>query len=491
MEACAAHVQSNSIGMRQCFIGIDVGTQGVRASLVTETGTVLGEASRKFTLTPGSRMEQSPDDWWDRTLEVMDELQATWQARGDGFRVAAIGVGSTSGTVIPLDCANRPLHPAIMYSDTRSADAGRRCRALAERHVSTGYTGFNASSGLSKMVWFVENYPEKAAKIHRWIHASDYITGMLCGRFDVTDYTNALKSGYDVAEFQWPDYLLAELPLRHGWLQEVVPSGTPIGWLRNTWAVRWQMPDVQVVAGMTDGCASQVASGAVRPGEWNTTIGTTLVIKGVTEHAVHDPDGRIYSHRHADGYWMPGGASNTGADWVATDFATDLRQLDEAAARLIPTGLLAWPLKQVGERFPFIAPGAKGFVPAGVSSAQRFAACMEGVAFVERMAYELIEQLSGERVHAVYTAGGGSNSDTWLRIRTNVLGRPIYQCRDANGAVGAAIGAASKTRFGSVAEAARSMTAIAREVVPEPAMVDRYETGYRNFVTEMKKKGYC
>ncbi|MGV3764264.1 FGGY-family carbohydrate kinase [Parapedobacter sp.] len=476
--------------MQQCFIGIDVGTQGVRASLVTETGEVLGEASRKFTLTSDSRMEQSPADWWHSTLEVMDELHAG-RAHGDAYQVVAVGVDSTSGTVIPLDRANRPLHSAIMYSDPRSAEVGRRVKALAERHVPAGYTGFNASSGLSKMVWFVETYPEKAAEIHKWIHASDYITGMLCGRFDVTDYTNALKSGYDVAAFRWPEYLTAELPLQREWLQEVVPSGTPIGHLHEELAVRWGMPQAQVVAGMTDGCASQVASGAVRPGEWNTTIGTTLVIKGVTNEAVHDPEGRLYSHRHPDGYWMPGGASNTGADWVATDFGTDLQQLDKAAAGLIPTGLLAWPLKQTGERFPFIAPDAKGFMPAGVSLAQGFAAGMEGVAFIERMAYELIEQLSGERVHAVYTAGGGSNSDTWLRIRTNVLGRPIYKCRDANGAVGAAIGAASRTRFGSVAEAARSMTVVDREVIPEPALVGRYETDYGNFVVEMKKKGYC
>src|SRR5690606_4071092 len=107
--------------------------------------------------------------------------------------------------------------------------------------------------------------------------------------------------------------------------------------------------------------------------------------------------------------------SNTGADWVTTDFGTDLQPLNDAAARLIPTGLLAWPLKQAGERFPFIAPQAKGFMPTGASPVQRFAAGMEGVAFIERMAYELIEQLSGERVDAVYTAGGGSNSDTWLR----------------------------------------------------------------------------
>ncbi|GGG74118.1 carbohydrate kinase [Parapedobacter pyrenivorans] len=476
--------------MQQCFIGIDVGTQGVRASLVTETGEVLGEASRQFILTAGSRMEQSPNDWWNNTLEVMDELGAIWQARHDAYQVVAIGVDSTSGTVIPVDHANRPLHPAIMYSDLRSMDVGRKVKALAERHVSDGYTGFNASSGLSKMVWFIENYPEKAAKIHKWIHAADYITGMLSGRFDVTDYTNALKSGYDVARFKWPDYLTAELPLQRGWFQEVVPSGTPIGKLCEEWAARWRMPHVQVVAGMTDGCASQVASGAVKPGYWNTTIGTTLVIKGVTEKAVHDPDGRLYSHRHPDGYWMPGGASNTGADWVMTDFGTDLQQLNEIAANLIPTGLLAWPLKQAGERFPFIAPQAKGFMPESASPAQRFAACMEGVAYIERLAYELIEQLSGERPAAVYTAGGGSNSDVWLTIRSNVLHLPIYKCKEASGAVGAAIAAASKAHFTSIAEAADRMTAIERSIEPDPELAKVYELNYHRFVDELKKRKY-
>lgn len=476
--------------MQQCFIGIDVGTQGVRASLVTETGEVLGEASRQFILTPGSRMEQSSNDWWHNTLEVMDELGAMWQARRDAYQVVAIGVDSTSGTVIPVDRANCPLHPAIMYSDIRSVDVGRRVRALAERHVSKGYTGFNASSGLSKMVWFVENYPEKAGKIHKWIHASDYITGMLSGRFDVTDYTNALKSGYDVARFKWPDYLTAELPLQRGWFQEVVPSGTPIGELCEEWAARWRMPHVQVVAGMTDGCASQVASGAVKPGDWNTTIGTTLVIKGVTTGAVNDSAGRLYSHRHPDGYWMPGGASNTGADWVSTDFGTDLQRLNEEAASLIPTHQLAWPLKQIGERFPFIAPEANGFIPEGLTGAERFAASMEGVAYIERLAYELIEQLSGERPTAVYTAGGGSNSDVWLTIRSNVLNLPIYKSKEASGAVGAAVVAASKTYYASLAEAAARMTAIEREIESEPGLVAAYERSYRRFVDELKKRKY-
>lgn len=476
--------------METGFIGIDVGTQGVRASVVTDTGVVLAEASRKFVLTPESRMEQSPDDWWSATLSVMDELHKELLGLQDTVQVISLAVDSTSGTVIPLDGSNRPLHPAIMYSDPRAAGQGRRCSALAEQYIRRGYTGFNASSGLSKMLWFVETYPEKASGIHKWIHASDYITGKLCGRFDVTDYTNALKSGYDVEGLSWPEYLTAELPLQADWLQEVVPSGTPIAPLDETLASRWAMRNAQVVVGLTDGCASQLASGAVKPGEWNTTIGTTLVIKGVTKQRVLDPEGRLYSHRHPEGYWMPGGASNTGADWVATDFGTNVNELEQEAAQTLPTGLLAWPLKQRGERFPFLAPEAEGFLPSDVSQGHRFGACMEGVAYIERMAYELIEQLSGERVSAVYTAGGGSNNDTWVKIRANVLNRPVYKCRETSGSVGAAICAASKTRFGSVAEATARMTTIEQEILPEPKLAERYQAEYHRFVSVLKQKNY-
>ena len=476
--------------MEKSFIGIDVGTQGVRAALVSESGRVLAEAGRGFVLTPESRQEQSPEEWRLKSWEVMDELMHSLAPDFDRDSIVGIGVDSTSGTVIPLDKRNKPLHPALMYSDLRSAATGRECTAIAKRFVRSGFTGFGASSGLAKMVWFVHTYPEKAASIGKWVHAADYVVGQLSGNYEVTDYTNALKSGYDVAAYQWPSYLTTQLPLTCDWFQQVVPSGTPIGRLTGELATRWGLHQAQVVVGMTDGCASQVASGAVRPGDWNTTIGTTLVIKGVTTNAIHDPAGRLYSHRHPDGYWMPGGASNTGADWVSMDFGTDLRRLGEEAAQVIPTGQLAWPLKQTGERFPFIAPDAKGFFPEGLAPAERFAAGMEGVAYIERFAYELITQLSGERPATVYTAGGGSNSDVWLTIRSNVLNLPIYKCREASGAVGAAIAAASKTHYASLTEAAGRMTAVERKIAPQPALVAAYEQTYHRFVDELKKRKY-
>jgi len=476
--------------MSKYFVGIDVGTQGARVVMVDEQGVGVASGSRQFVLDDRFREEQSPDLWWRFCKGIMDNIFANLPANIDKRDLVAMSVTSTSGTVIPLDKDNLPLHSAIMYSDGRSVEQGYRCKELAEQHMENGYTGFNASSGISKMQWYVETYPQKMHQIARWIHASDFIVGKLSGRYDVTDYTNVLKSGYDLQCMEWPAYVTEELGLKRDWLQEVVPSGTVVGRLSEELAVQWGIPRIDVVVGMTDGCATQMASGAVRPGEWNTTIGTTMVIKGVTRSAVVDPLGRLYSHRHPEGYWMPGGASNTGADWISLDFKTDLEKLNAAAEQLIPTGKLAWPLKQKGERYPIVAPQACGFASGIGDEITLYAANMEGVACMERLAYEIIEELSGEKVQAIYTAGGGSNSDVWLKIRAAVMNVPVYRCREATGALGAAIMAASNTYYSSLTEAAQFMTNVEKKVYPDPILVAAYKGQYQDFKNKLRKLNY-
>ncbi|MDB5261019.1 MAG: carbohydrate kinase [Adhaeribacter sp.] len=473
------------------FLGIDIGTQGARVVLLDVAGNQVASREETFPLSNGSREEQSPTLWWEACLASLKDLLAETKSNISLLDILAVSVTSTSGTVIPLDARNEPLHNAIMYSDSRSATEGKLCRETAQAFHPAGYTGFNASSGLSKMVWFNSHFPEKAARIAKWIHAADFIIGKLSHQWGITDYTNALKSGYDVKDNYWPAYIYEQLPLKKEWLPAVVPSGTPIGKIAPDLAAALGLsPQLQVVAGMTDGCASQVASGAVNLGDWNTTIGTTLVVKGVTRAELKDPQDRLYSHRHPEGFWMPGGASNTGADWVTKEFKEDLALLNEQAAALIPSGYLAYPLRQAGERFPFISPQARGFEPEGLSQVQRFVANMEGVAYVERYAYEIIQQLSGEKVEAVYTAGGASNSDTWLTIRSNVLNLPIYKMRHVTGAVGAAILAASKTYFKSISQATRALTQIEKEVRPTPALSASYQKSYGEFLHVLQKKGY-
>jgi sugar (pentulose or hexulose) kinase len=476
--------------MEAYFIGIDVGTQGVRVLLMDRTGFVKASAEKVFPLTEKSREEQSPQLWWQACESCLKEMMDVFSTETDTNLIQAVSVTSTSGTVIPLNQNDEPLHDAIMYSDPRSAEEGRLCRETAEKFHPQGYTGFNASSGLSKMVWFANHFPEKTAQIKTWVHATDFIIGKLCGNYGITDYTNAFKSGFDVNETRWPAYIHEQLPLKKEWLQQVVPSGTVIGTILPALAESLGLPEIRVVAGMTDGCASQVASGAVSPGDWNTTIGTTLVVKGVTTREIKDPLGRLYSHRHPQGYWMPGGASNTGADWITNHFKDRLAELDQAAARLTPTDFTAYPLQQAGERFPFVCPEARGFAPEGLSDEELFTANMEGVAYLERYAYELIEDLSGEHVKAVFTAGGASNSDTWLAIRALVLNRPIYKCGQVTGAAGAAIVAASGTYYRTLTGAAKAMTHIEKKVLPIAQLADRYEIGYRKFIKELGKRNY-
>jgi len=473
------------------FIGIDVGTQGARAVLIDATGDVLGSGEQAFPLNNQSREEQSPEQWWRDCMLCLQQVIGQVRTAINLQDVVAISVTSTSGTIIPIDKNNEPLHNAIMYSDPRSAEEAGFCKKVALAANSDGYTAFNASSGLPKMVWFINRYPGKVEQLGKFIHAADFIIGKLCGRYEVTDYTNALKSGYDVRKKEWPAYIWEKLPIQQNWLQTVQPSGTTVANILPELATALGLPkNMQVVAGMTDGCAAQIASGAVQVGDWNTTIGTTLVIKGVTTREINDRQGRLYCHRHPEGYWMPGGASNTGADWVTRDFGNNLGELTRQAAVVVPTSHMAWPLKQQGERFPFIAPQATGFHPVGLPPAELFAACMEGVAYIEKYAFEVIEQLSGENVSAVFTAGGASNSELWLQIRSNVLQLPVYKMKHVTGAVGAAIIAASQTHFTSLTEAAKALTQIEKEVYPQPGMVAIYQQNYQQFINILAGKGY-
>lgn len=472
------------------FIGVDLGSQGMRVTVLDHSGNIIAAADEAMTLTASSRQEQDTDNWWRLCVQCVSRVMQKLEAPEKKY-IIAVAVSSTSGTVIPLGKNDQPVHNAIMYSDSRSAVQAGYCAGVARAKAQRGFTGFNSSCGLPKILWYTAHFPDKTAEIKQWIHAADYITGKLSGVFGTTDYTNALKTGFDLSSLCWPEYITDELGIKKEWLQQVVPSGTVIGKISKAAAVETGLPEhVLVTAGITDGCASQVASGAMQPGQWNTTIGTTLVIKGVTKEPIDDPVGRIYNHRHPEGYWMPGGAGNIGADWVAKEFSDQLSNLNEAAEHLIPTGEIAYPLMQQGERFPFKAPQARGFQPADLSPSTLFAAKMEGVAYVERYAYELISVLSGEKITQVFTAGGASNSDVWLRIRSAVLNIPVYKMKYVSGAVGAAIVAASQTYFDSLSVAAKALVQTEKLIMPERELSEEYEQLYHTFIDALRLREY-
>lgn len=474
------------------FIGIDIGTQGIRVLALTERGKLVASDQHPFSFTDQNlHQEQSPDQWWTCLVHSLQTVASELKKTDSLTQVISLSVTSTSGTVIPVNKNYQPISPAFMYSDQRSLKEAELCKQASSSLRQKDYTPFNTSYGLPKILWFTNHFPKQAEAIYLWCHPTDYIIGKLTDIWGITDYTNALKTGFHLDNEKWPSYLFDVLHLQKSWFPKVVRSGKKLGTLSTRAAALTGLPEtVQVTAGLTDGCASQLASGSLSPGDWNTTIGTTLVIKGVTTEKLIDPLGRIYNHRHPKGYWMPGGASNTGADWVSKHYqAEELAALNQQAESQIPTSLLSYPLQQTGERFPFIAQHAVGFDSGAASSrAELFAARMEGVAYLERLAYDMIEGFSMD-VNRIFTAGGASKNDVWLKIRANVLQKPIYKMELTEGAVGSAIIAAAETYFTDIEQAGGHMLKLEKTIEPG-AYTAHYDEAYHRFVEQLKTKGY-
>src|SRR5690606_21074128 len=179
-----------------------------------------------------------------------------------------------------------------------------------------------------------------------------------------------------------------------------------------------------------------------------------------------------------------------GADWVSAGFKDELEHYNNAAVTLTPTGQIAYPLLQKGERFPFLAPEVSGFAPENVSKEVLYTANMEGVAYAERYAYELISNLSGEEVSEIYTAGGASNSDIWLQIRSDIMQKPICKMKYVSGAVGAAIVAASNSYFNNIAEATAALTQSEKWITPRMELKQQYDDTYGLFLEKMKERKF-
>ena len=398
----------------EVVLGIDLGTQGGRILAVDRVGQVVASAHEPLALQaqslPPGWFEQNPHDWWQVVKTCLNQLLARLPPAA---QIAGIGVDSTSATILPIDRRGEPLSPAVMYNDQRSeAQVPLVREAGKELQDQLGYV-FGSSFALPKILWFKQMRPQVFDRADRFIHAADFIVGRLTGMYGATDTSNALKTGYDLIGSTWPVFIEQSLQIPLEKLPEVQRLGSRIGSVDPRAAGETGLPaGIPVFAGSTDGTAAQIASGAVQPGDWNSTLGTTLVLKGISTELKSDPLGRLYFHRHPDGFWMPGGASNTGTEWIVQDHpGANLTELDALAHQRIPTRLVRYPLGRQGERFPFIQPEAVGFLlGTPLDEIDRYAAGLEGLAMLERLSYDTVRAIGLEDGARIYTTGGGSNS---------------------------------------------------------------------------------
>jgi len=480
-------------------LGIDVGTQGARVLACNRTGQIVASADEAFdksfaTGLPDRWAEQDPQMWWQAVqaalLHLMNELQRQDVA---ATAIEALSITSTSGTVVAVDGNGRPMRPALMYNDSRAQQEAQQVQQAGQQLAATLGYRFNPSFALSKILWLQLNEPALFDAAHRFIHATDYVVGCLSGEYGISDFSNSLKTGYDLHHNRWPDFIERDLGIPMVKLPQVVPPSTPITTVSPEAADATGLPaGIPILTGMTDGCASQISTGAVAPGDWCSTLGTTLVIKGVTRELLLDPHGRIYSHKHQDGYWLPGGASNTGGEALAQRFPREhWSTYNNQALSLSPTNLIVYPLARHGERFPFACPTAQGFSLGQTESPViDYTAHMEGVAYLERLAYDMLSELGAEVGDTIFSAGGATASRAWSQIRSDVLGRALVRPVTTGGATGAAILAAAGIWYDGIIPASRAMVHIADTVLPRQETAAAFDERYGNFRHECNRRGY-
>jgi sugar (pentulose or hexulose) kinase len=475
------------------WVGVDLGTQSVRALAVADDGAVMAAATRplrgrRAEGPDGSvRHEQDPGDW----TRAVDAVLAEVVAGVDAAVIGGVAVDATSGTVVLTGSDGALLTPGVMYDDARGAAHVERVReAGAALWDRLGYR-VGATWALPTALSLLEEHPDAHVR-----HQTDVVTAHLVGHDVPTDTSTALKTGYDLLGDRWPGDVLAALGIDPAALPAVVPPGRTLGGVGDTAAAATGLPrGTPVLAGLTDGCAAQFGAGAVRPGHWNAVLGTTLVLKGVSTELLHDPTGTVYCHRDPQGgWWMPGGASSTGAAVLAG--LVDPGRFEGITDALLgdpPRDLpVVYPLSGTGERFPFAAPDAEGFWLDGdrprpladlvgvLGERDAFAAVAEGVAFVERLCFSHVAALGADTSGPRTITGGATANRWWNQHRADVSGVALSRPAQAEPALGAAVLARAAVDAGDaepdLVAAAEAMVRIAEVVEPraDGALEERY-----------------
>jgi sugar (pentulose or hexulose) kinase len=255
----------------------------------------------------------------------------------------------------------------------------------------------------------------------------------------MSDYHNALKTGYDVENLCWPNWVTM-LPHSH-LLPHVLAPGELIGNIQPDIANHFGIsPHCTIHAGTTDSIAAFIAAGANDFGVGVTSLGSTLVIKQLCAHRIEAPEYGIYSHRYGD-KWLVGGASNAGAGILRNYF--DDTQLAALSAHINPlqdSQLDYYPLPKIGERFPINdAHLAPQLTPRPADDAVFLHGLLQGLARIEKAGYEKLQQLGAPKITRVLTAGGGAKNGVWQQMRSRLMGVPVVASAHSQAAFGAAL----------------------------------------------------
>lgn len=407
------------------FLGIDFGTSGARSCVIDSEGAIVAEDARDFgTLEEYERAGIWREALWDLVASLPPAIRT---------QLSGIALDGTSGTVLACDEELSPRHPPLLYNDDRAVIEA----ALIAKTATPDHPAAAVTSGLAKVLWLKKRLGLTGARLY--LNQADWLSGLLTGRVGFSDYHNALKMGLGLDELKWPAWVeyLADID----YLPVPVMPGTTLGRLSRTRASYLGVNrDCIVRAGTTDSIAAFLAACVHQSGEAVTSLGSTLVLKLLSDRRVESAEYGVYSHWFGD-RWLAGGASNAGGA-VLRQFFDDrqLGALSEQIDPAKPSALDYMPLPRAGERFPVNDPGlAPCLTPRPGDDVEFLHGLLESLTRIEARGYALLAELGATPLCEVRTAGGGANNPAWTQIRQRLLNVPVESARHTEAAYGAAL----------------------------------------------------
>jgi xylulokinase len=481
----------------EAFLGIDVGGTGAKAGVVDWQGVLRGFGRR------GYAPQVSAEGHAEVPIETIYAAarDAAAQAVSEaGVRPAAAAVASQGQTFVSLDAADQPLHPAILWYDTRAAAQAERMRSEAGSQAGTGPLPLiQTISTAPKILWLRDRLPERMQSARRHLLLPDYFAYRLTGRA-VTDFNTASSTGlYADAAADYDPRALAAAAIPRGSLAAIQAPGTVVGPILPAAAAEWQLaPGAVLVAGTNDQYAGAIAAGNCRPGVLSETTGTCLALVTLAERVPEAlPAGLLTGRFPVAGLRFVLAYAKTAGllvDWFRREFCPDvaLADLDRLAAG-IPEGadgLTVLPHLD-GRVSPLPDPALRGAfanLTLRHTRAHLHRAILESLTFCLREYTELLRR-HGLTFPAIRSLGGGAQSDFWLQMKADVTGLPVEKPRVTEGAVmGAAMLAATGCGvFASLAESSRALYHPARVFHPRPEARTAYDAAYLRYLDAARR----
>ncbi|MEC3863040.1 xylulokinase [Mesobacterium sp. TK19101] len=441
------------------YLGIDIGTSGVKAVRMDPSGRLVQAASVALTIShaaPGWS-EQAPEDWWQAVCRAVRQLDGL----GD---VRAIGLSGQMHGAVLLDGAGAVLRPAILWNDGRcSAECAAVWRDAPDLAQVAGVRPMPGLTG-PKLAWVAVHEPQVHARIRHLLLPKDYIGYRLHGRF-VTDRGDAGGSFlFDQARGRWSDALCAATRTDPAWLPEVLAGIEVAGTLTAQAAEALGLPGgLPVVAGAADAPAGALAAGVVRDGRGMISLGTSGQFLVAAQSYSAAPDQGLHSFAHTlPDTWYHMAALLNGArpmQWFADMVQAPVAALlDEAA--VTDQGIPLFLPYLTGERTPHgddtIRAGFYGIGNA-TTRGQMLRGVLDGIAYAFADAAQVVgDQMPPPEVMLVQ--GGGARSPLLLQTIADVIGLTL--ARIAGAEAGPAIGAA---RLAAVADGAMTLDDLAQQ----------------------------